>query len=68
MNAPQNAPLSGMSMNSEPLAPTLGMLAAAAVFVRARHGTPPYRAKLHHDDDKRCIFSREDAASVRQTS
>lgn len=38
------------------LAPTLGMLAAADVFLRLRGGAPPYCAKLHHDNDKRCIF------------
>ena len=38
------------------LAPTLGMLAAADVFLRVRGGVPPYCAKLHHDNDKRCIF------------
>lgn len=41
------------------LAPTLGMLAAADVFLRVRGGTPPYCAKLHHDNDKRCIFHHE---------
>jgi aquaporin Z len=38
------------------VAPTLGMLVAAEVFVWARRGTGPYCAKLHHDNDKRCIF------------
>ena len=38
------------------VAPTLGMLAAAEVFLRARGGKPPYCAKLHHANDKRCIF------------
>ena len=38
------------------VAPTAGMLAAAAVFLRARHGAPPYCAKLYHANDKRCIF------------
>lgn len=38
------------------LAPTLGMLAAADVFLRVRGGVPPDCAKLHHDNDKRCIF------------
>ena len=37
-------------------APTLGMLAAAEVFLRARGGVRPYCAKLHHANDKRCIF------------
>lgn len=38
------------------IAPTLGMLAASEVFLRARWGNGPYCAKLHHDNDKRCIF------------
>ena len=38
------------------VAPTLGMLAAAEVFLWARCGTSSYCAKLHHDNDKRCIF------------
>ena len=38
------------------LAPTIGMLAAAAVFLRAGHGVRPYCAKLHHANNKRCIF------------
>ena len=37
-------------------APTLGMFAAAEVFLRARGGVRPYCAKLHHANDKRCIF------------
>ncbi len=38
------------------LAPTLGMLAAAEIFLRARRGVGPYCAKLHHANNKRCIF------------
>ena len=38
------------------LAPTLGMLAAAEAFLLAREGEAPYCAKLHHHNDKRCIF------------
>ena len=38
------------------LAPTLGMLVAAEVFLRARGGVGPYCAKLHHANNKRCIF------------
>lgn len=38
------------------MAPTVGMLAAAAVFLRVRHGAPPYCAKLDHANNKRCIF------------
>ena len=37
-------------------APTLGMLVAAEVFLRARGGAPPFCAKLHHNNNKRCIF------------
>jgi aquaporin Z len=38
------------------IAPPLGMLAAAEVFLLARGGKGPYCAKLHHHNDKRCIF------------
>jgi aquaporin Z len=38
------------------IAPTLGMLAAAEIFLRARGGVAPYCAKLHHANNKRCIF------------
>lgn len=38
------------------IAPTLSMLAATEVFVRARGGAPPFCAKLHHANNKRCIF------------
>ena len=38
------------------LAPTLGMLIAAEVFLRARGGVGPYCAKLDHANHKRCIF------------
>jgi aquaporin Z len=38
------------------IAPTLGMLIAAEVFLRARGGVPPFCAKLHHNNNKRCIF------------
>lgn len=37
-------------------APTLGMLVAAEVFLRARGGVGPYCAKLNHANNKRCIF------------
>jgi aquaporin Z len=36
--------------------PPLGMLAAGEVFLLAREGKGPYCAKLHHHNDKRCIF------------
>src|SRR4029077_18047826 len=38
------------------VAPAIGMLAAAEVFLWARRGAPPYCAKLNHDSQKRCIF------------
>jgi len=38
------------------IAPTLGMLIAAEVFLHARGGVPPFCAKLHHNNNKRCIF------------
>jgi len=38
-------------------APTSGMLVAAECFVRMRGGVGPYCAKLHHANDKRCIFN-----------
>lgn len=41
------------------IAPTLGMLAGAELFLRARGGAAPYCAKLHHANDKRCIFQHE---------
>lgn len=38
------------------IAPCLGMLAAAEVFLKVRRGRAPYCAKLHHANNKRCIF------------
>jgi aquaporin Z len=38
------------------IAPTLGMLAAAEVFLQTRGGVGPWCAKLHHSNNKRCIF------------
>ena len=37
-------------------APSLGMLVAAELFVWVRGGSGPYCAKLHHANDKRCVF------------
>jgi aquaporin Z len=37
------------------LAPPLGMLLAAEVYLRGRR-RPVYCCKLHHDNDRRCIF------------
>ncbi|MBB5064785.1 MIP/aquaporin family protein [Granulicella mallensis] len=38
------------------IAPTLGMLAGAKLFLLARGGAAPCCAKLHHANNKRCIF------------
>jgi len=38
------------------IAPSMGMLAAGEVFLRVRRGAAPYCAKLHHANNKRCIF------------
>lgn len=38
------------------IAPPAGMLVASEVFVRARGGIPPFCAKLHQTNHKRCIF------------
>jgi aquaporin Z len=38
------------------IAPTFGMMGAAEVFLRIRGGIGPYCAKLHHANNKRCIF------------
>lgn len=38
------------------IGPPLGMLGAAELFLRARERKGPYCAKLHHSNDKRCIF------------
>jgi len=46
------------------IAPPLGMLMAAEVFLLIREGEAPYCAKLHHHNDKRCIF-RHSAAGTR---
>jgi aquaporin Z len=46
------------------IAPPLGMLAAAELFLRVRGGIGPYCAKLAHVDDKRCIF-RHGTADLR---
>lgn len=49
------------------VAPQLGMLGAAEVFLRARGGVGPFCAKLHHANSKRCIFIHSDSGS-RETS
>jgi aquaporin Z len=38
------------------IGPPLGMLMAAEVLLLARERRSPYCAKLHHHNDKRCIF------------
>jgi len=38
------------------IAPPLGMLLASEFFVRLRGTRQVICAKLHHDNDKRCIF------------
>jgi aquaporin Z len=37
-------------------APTLGMLCASELFLRVHGGSAPCCAKLHHANNKRCIF------------
>ena len=41
------------------LAPTLGMLIAAELFLCMRGGNGSHCAKLHHANDKRCIFRHD---------
>jgi aquaporin Z len=43
------------------IAPPMGMLAAAEIFLLVRHGEIPYCAKLHHHNNKHCIFSHSGA-------
>lgn len=43
------------------IAPPLGMLAAAEVFLLIRSSKGPYCAKLQHHNDKRCIFRHSGA-------
>src|SRR5215469_935091 len=38
------------------IAPTMGMLVAGEVYLRTRGGVAPYCGKLHHSNNKRCIF------------
>src|SRR5262252_6531087 len=38
------------------IAPALGMLAGAEIFLRVRCGAAPYCAQLHHANNTRCIF------------
>jgi aquaporin Z len=48
-------------------APTLGMLIAAEVFLRARGGVYPFCAKLYHASNKRCIFRHGSAPRPNKT-
>src|ERR1700733_5087912 len=48
------------------IAPPLGMLAAAEVFLLARERKVPYCAKLHHQNDKRCIFHHSGSLCVKK--
>jgi aquaporin Z len=41
------------------IGPPVGMLAAAEIFLTARKRKGPYCAKLHHCNDKRCIFCHD---------
>ena len=50
------------------VAPTLGMLIAAQIFLRIRGGVGPYCAKLHHANDKRCIFIHGHRTAVGKNS
>ena len=47
------------------VAPPVGMLAAAQIFLWVSESKAQYCAKLHHDNDKRCIFcdSRRDVTA-----
>ena len=47
-------------------APTLGMLVAAELFLRVGGGLHPFCAKLHHANNKRCIFRHGTASPVHQ--
>jgi len=38
------------------IAPSIGMIIAAEVFLRLRKGAVPFCAKLHHANNERCIF------------
>jgi len=45
-------------------APLIGMLSAAEVYLRRRGRETIGCAKLHHDNDKRCIFCGKPAAKL----
>jgi aquaporin Z len=46
------------------VAPTLGMVAAVEIFLRARGNTAPCCAKLHHGNEKRCVFPHHSMAGA----
>lgn len=46
------------------IAPTFGMLLAAEVFLYVRGGIGPFCAKLHHANNKRCIFHHSQQRQV----
>lgn len=48
-------------------APPLGMLAAAEIYVRHR-GSRVFCAKLHHQNDKRCIFCEYQGRGLKRVS
>lgn len=48
------------------IAPTLGMLIAAEIFLLVRGGVAPFCAKLHHANKKRCIFHHYGNRSCRR--
>jgi aquaporin Z len=47
-------------------APPLGMLLAAELYVRLRGAKRVFCAKLHHHNDKRCIFQCNFGELVKQ--
>jgi len=47
------------------IGPPLGMLAAAEIFLLVRDGKRPYCAKLHHCNERRCIFCHHGPAPHR---
>jgi hypothetical protein len=46
------------------VAPALGTLAAGEVFLRNRDGFAPYCGKLHHANNKRCIFHHAESRAL----
>ena len=50
------------------IGPPLGMLAGAEVFLLARDRQGPWSAKLHHHNDKRCIFCHSGAITKKSSS